>query len=1172
MSSLELLNAYLKRLEARFRLAALARGAAVVTVAALLATVLIVLAANWFAFSGPSLTAGRIALFLCVAFTLGFGLAVPLSKLNRRRTARETERIVPDFDQRLLTIAERQAEGEHQPFLELLAADTLELARNVEPERVVRRPLLVGFSSAALAAVGTLLWLILGASGFLGHGARLLWAGTPRVGERQAFYDIVVSPGNRTVRRGGNQAVTAQLIGFDSPSVRLFAKYRDSSKWEEAPMVPREGSTSYEFLFAGLPQTVEYYAAAGRVNSKTFTITVVDVPNVKRMRVTYRYPAWTGLPNSVEDPGGDLRALEGTEAEIAVETDRPLGSGQLVLEDGTQLNLETGTGNWRTARVKIQQDGAYHIAALDRGESVRLTDDYFIEAQKDTPPMVHLVRPGRDARVLPIEEVPVTVEAGDDFGLRELSLHYSVNGGPEKVVQLLKDKTAKQADGSVLLSLEDYKLVPGDVIALYASANDARNSTKTDIFFIETQPYEREYTQSQQMGGGGGEGEGRGGQQPGQISQRQKEIIAATWNQLRDKRADKKAMTETAQFLSDMQSKLREQAQSLATRMGRRELSTQNEEFKGFANDMEQAAKAMGEASGKLKDAKFQDAVGPEQQALQHLLRAEATYRQIQVAFGSRGGQRGGGGGGGGQGRDLENLFDLELDTEKNQYETGQQASAGSSSQRAREIDEAMQRLEQLARRQQELAASAARQPQQALQQRWQQEMLRREAEELQRQMEQLAQQNSSGQQSSQSGQSSQAGRSGQSSQSASRGQRGQQQGDSRLEQALQRLSEATNDMRRASSAQSGNQPQNQADARRAADRLREAQDMMRGMRSDQAGQQVGELARRADQLAAGQQDFQDRLRQVFRNPAAPDGRAIPQGVTREQLEKSQQLAAERDKMLQGLSQLERDMQQASKDLAGAQRAASSKVRSALGNAQQNELDTRMKYNADLLRRGYGPYVLPRELPITEGLNDLRDQLREAQGALSGNPAGRNNEQQALAQLEQMRNRLQGLTRGGGQRGGGQARDGQQRGGVPQGGNQGSTRDTMNRGDLTMGPIPSPMRVTDSAEVGRVYQDTLRDLTQLRQYFSDNPQASQDVQDLIRQMSQLDPSRFADNALVLERIRNVILPNVEQLEVQVRRQLDEQQGGQVRNTGSEPVPPGYSDAVADYFRRLSKSK
>ena len=77
-------------------------------------------------------------------------------------------------------------------------------------------------------------------------------------------------------------------------------------------------------------------------------------------------------------------------------------------------------------------------------------------------------------------------------------------------------------------------------------------------------------------------------------------------------------------------------------------------------------------------------------------MRAEATFRDIQVAFGSRGG-RGGGGGGGGNGatRDLEGLFDLELDTEKNQYESGRMTQ--SADQRQRAIDEALQKLEQLA-------------------------------------------------------------------------------------------------------------------------------------------------------------------------------------------------------------------------------------------------------------------------------------------------------------------------------------------------------------------------------------------------------------------------------------------------------------------------------------------
>ena len=124
-----------------------------------------------------------------------------------------------------------------------------------------------------------------------------------------------------------------------------------------------------------------------------------------------------------------------------------------------------------------------------------------------------------------------------------------------------------------------------------------------------------------------------------------------------------------------------------------------------------------------------------EQKALQNLLRAEATFRQIQVAFGSQGG---GGGAGGGAGRDLASLFDLELDTEKNQYETAQTAG-GSASQQQKEIDDALQKLDQLARRQEELAQQQ-RNNQQSSEQRWQQEMLRREAEELQRQMEQMAQ------------------------------------------------------------------------------------------------------------------------------------------------------------------------------------------------------------------------------------------------------------------------------------------------------------------------------------------------------------------------------------------------------------------------------------------------
>src|ERR1019366_2001181 len=136
---------------------------------------------------------------------------------------------------------------------------------------------------------------------------------------------------------------------------------------------------------------------------------------------------------------------------------------------------------------------------------------------------------------------------------------------------------------------------------------------------------------------------GMGGEQS-QISQREKEIIAETWKHQGNKNPSKQETTEAARFLSGVQAKLRDQSLSLAGRLERRELTEENSEFSHFQEDMNNAAKAMGPAAQNLEQQKWKEAIPDEQKALQYLLRAEATFRQIEVAFGNRGGGGGGGG------------------------------------------------------------------------------------------------------------------------------------------------------------------------------------------------------------------------------------------------------------------------------------------------------------------------------------------------------------------------------------------------------------------------------------------------------------------------------------------------------------------------------------------------
>lgn len=1186
MSARERFLAWLGAVERWLRWRALAIGAAALAAALLAVTA----AGAWlglrYAFDPRVLLAARVMLVIAGGAVLALASAAVLG-INRRRAARLAEQKLAGLDERAATLAGAAASS---PLAELVAEEALRIAEAVPPRQLTGSMILAAASVAATVAAGVLTWLVAAAPGTLGYGARLLWAGAPPAGQ-QPLFQLVVKPGDAKVRRGGDQLIEALTAGLDTSGIQLRLRRAGSAQWETLPMEPNPAGAGHVFLLAGVTEDVEYQVDARRLRSPVYRLSVVDLPRVEKIRVRYRYPAWLGLPEKVEDPGGDVRAVEGTVAELEIQTDRPLDRGVLLLDDGSRLKLSPAGGRQLRAELEVRRDGAYHVAALEGGEPVRLTEDYFIEAQPERAPEVRLTRPGRDARVSPIEEVVVEAEAADDFGLRSLEITYSVNGGEPRTIQLPVRAGAKEARGRTVLALEEFRLQPGDIVAVAATARDARAAAQTDIFFLEAQPFEREFQQSQTMGGGTGmEGE----DEDADIVQRQKEIIAATWNQIRSPKPRGQAQ-EDAVFLSGVQEKLSAQAQSLAQRMRSRQLAAMSEESRRFAELMTEASKAMKDASGRLRSLAWRDALAPEQRALQNLLRAESLFRQIQVAFGQQGGGRGSGGG---QLRDLESLFELELDLEKNQYETVQTASGAAS--RERQIDEALKKLEELARRQQQ-AAEQQRRNEQSFQQRWQQEMLRREAEELRRQLEEL-QRNQRGQggqlsRSQQSGQAGQSGEAGQSSAAASSARPAAPQSE-RLSRARQELDRAIEEMRRAQSAQGS---QAQENARRAADRIQQALGELGQLRQREAGDRMDDLSRRASALSERQRRFEEQLRRLFpqadgSRPQQQPGQAAGTGADAERL------AREKESMQRDYQRLEPDLREAARALDGSQRGAASRLRQALGEAQQDEVALRLRLGAEWMRRGLGPYIAPRERVLTEALDRLSRQVEEARqmaGREGGNPQEREQMERALGQIENLRQQLEREARAARQ--GREGQPGQDRGQQPgqgerasgqQGQQPGRTGDPMAsgspdgrrrqtggetsfwRGDygaLNDGSLQPDWNRSGSAAGPRgAWMDALRQLRELREQGATSDETREELDRLLRQMQRLDPARFG-GPLLAERIERELLPQLEQLELKLRRELGEKTAPP-RAAAPAKAPPGYAEAVAEYFRRLSRGR
>jgi hypothetical protein len=1220
MSFREQLHAYIAQLEQRLRWSTILRGLAILTGSALAATLVLVTIANARAFSQGSVTFARFGLVLILAIAAAAGLALPLRRLTRRRAIGTAEAAFPQFQQRLTTFAERDGQD---PFIELLAGDTLEIAQSAQPRQMVTDNRLWISLGTGVGALAILVWVIAAGPGFLGYGASLLWTGPHH--DKPALYDLRVTPGDAVVRRHADQLVSALPTGLRSPIVKLFARFQSSSKWEEITMQAKAAGSfggGYQFLFAGLPENVEYYVTAGAMTSKHFNIRVSDLPAVKQIRVTYRYPAWTGMPPEVEERGGDLRALTGTEAELEVSTDRPLQDGRIQLDNGQQIRLTGGQNNVYRGNIKMDRDGVYHVAGMAENQPVRVSEDFFIEARKANPPQIALVRPGHgDYHASPIEEVTVAAKASDEYGLNGAALHYSVNGGPETTVDLLPRKGERQADGSTTLSLEAFHAVPGDLVSVYATARDANNvEAHTDMMFIQADPFEREFSQSQQSGGSGGGGGGGQGDPSAQISRREKEIVSATFKQQGDKNATQQQATDIAKLLSQSQATLHDQAVTLSGRLQARELTDEVEAISDFQKDMMAASAAMAPAAQQLQQQKWKDAIPNEQKALQYLLRAEATFRQIQVALGGRGG---GGGGGGGAARDLAALFDLELDTEKNQYEA-RQTTAGTAEQKAQEIEDALKKLDELAKREDDLAQQQ-RNGVRTAEEKWQQEMLQREAQQLQRQMEQqLAQNGQQGQQGSQGQQGQQSGSaSGQSSGQA--GQRGGQAGgssagqgnagaDSRqqaAQQALDRLRQANDDMQRASS-----QEASAADARRAADRLREATDLLGGLQQQDAAGRLNSMAQAADRLAAQQKQQADRVRDlVSRQNAA---RASSQPQTYPSAQEIDKMVNDRQKVSDDLAHLTQQMRTTARELAPTQPAASGKLRTALDSMDENDLGNRMQRSSDWLRSG--EFSDPVEAALTndlqklgreagdaaravgtaqhasqdaainramDDLSRLRDQVAGLGGRSNAQPGqgqpGRGGQQSQAGQLSRNGQSSQGGQPGqGGQQGGQQA--GQAGGGQPGpmgnrlagatgngGGNRGgSVMGNYDTGNTRItGQAAAPQQGSNPADTQRQIEQGLNLLDQVRAAVQDSPEARQQLQSLIDQMRKLDPSRFPGNPALVEQMHQQLVSGVDALELQLRRQLDEGRSGAIRNTDPNKVPAGYKDSVAEYYRKLS---
>ena len=1143
----------------------LLRGAAVTLGAALIAFLLAIyfLASNNFSES---------TIFWCRIWFGGALLVVVwrflLRPLYRRpsplQVARFLEEREPRLEQRLSTAIEITGPGSriHPDLRALIRQDALRQTRRLpQPSFYWPRIAAISGISAFVVLLTSTLLLVTGPMEFRFGLERLLGDWLDK--NEMPLYRIDVTPGTTTVAERADVQVHALPTGFEPSEVHIFALYAGNPQWDSTRMTSGSDTSDFSFVFYDVREPFHYYVEADGIRSPEFQIDVSKVPRVTRSRITLHFPAYAGLSDVVMDDETDIRALVGTQVEMSVETDQPADAGLLRFDNAGDLPLEHSGERMFRASFKITQDDYFRVY-LTNSEQITspASDEFTIEAQNDQPPVLSFTYPGRDRPVTNIEEVFSEVKAEDDYGLQSLQLHYSVNGDDEQVVPLPLVKGAKQDTGSHTFYMEDYELQPGDYISYYARARDAVSTSTTDIFFLEVEPFDRVIRQNQANQGGGQQQQGM------QLSRRQKQIVVATFSLVEEGRPDPAEMTEDSQTLALVQQRLQKEAQTLVDRIERRGVSQADPRFGRLVENMTEAIEHMTPAHLSLNSIEPAQALPEEQKALQFLMRAEKIFNEVQVSMSNSQGS------GSISPEDLADLVDLELDRTKNQYETLQQ---NRDTQRDEALDEALEKLKELARRQQQ---EVERQRQQAMSggsggQASQQDMID-EMEKLARELARLSRNRS----------------------------------DQQLSRVSRELSRAARDLRNAASSGRSSE-ESQRLAQQAAERLRQAQEALSQQRQNEAREELQELENDSNRLVRDQKDVVNRMGSIPRPAPGTD-------PTAEYYDRVRELYMKKQGMQRDLQELEGKLHQAAKSMEGDEPATARRLKDAGLGIRDERIPDKMQEGSELLAGGLLGFAQRREQGFQQDLEQLAKKIHDAQNALGSRPQQSDDQlRQALAQagslveqLESLKRRLQGQgeQQPGSESSEGESRDtpqqadanspsSQQRGqaGNRQGTAQGQSpdasgdprqagRESQGGGQTgRQGMAPSTGRFAgglptpgiDPGNARREWGQRMREAEELKNLLQGqgaDPELAREAERLWQRMRGIDVEHILDDPGEAQGLKAGVIDGLHELELRISRALEDKNRGFQRPPNEDEIPPEFRERVDDYYRRLSAER
>ena len=481
-----------------------------------------------FIFSDQVRWALSLGIYLLTAIAVWSSGFAGLRKNDELSIARRVESVAPKLRENLVSaieLADAQSANGSPYFRRLLQSRVAKRIAKLDigellPLELVRRWLVSG---GAVTALCVALMFVPSAQ----FGRRFARAALPGFAIERASHTKVTiiepSPPSRYVAQRDAVGVIVEVQNAEPDDVMLHWQSADGTSGETV-MTPRldagefqpganpltaqvsagesEPLTSGGRFAANLSVgsvPMQYRITAGDAVTLWHELTPLPRPQVLQFEKRYVFPKYAKLDDrTAEEEHGDLKALQGTTAEVTVTFDQPVENAMIRFGvRGTQTAMEPvdDSGTRYMTRISIKTSGQYQVDATSvrSGLNNPFSPTNMISPVLDTPPVI---RWGKDVEssqlVSALDVIDLAALVMDDLPLETVNQQVRVNSDALKSYSLPIDVANRKIeldwDWDLLNRLgegsDTAKLKAGDVVHTRLVAID-RKGTRTESEVIE---------------------------------------------------------------------------------------------------------------------------------------------------------------------------------------------------------------------------------------------------------------------------------------------------------------------------------------------------------------------------------------------------------------------------------------------------------------------------------------------------------------------------------------------------------------------------------------------------------------------------------------------------------------------------------------------------------------